>query len=41
MSNKEETVEQIRNQFVSLTGVLAERSRRPWATTKVGVTAGV
>jgi hypothetical protein len=34
MRNKRETVEQIRNQFVSLTGVLDERSRRQWAATE-------
>jgi hypothetical protein len=33
--NKEKTVEQIRRQFVSLTGVLDERSRRQWAATEV------
>jgi hypothetical protein len=35
MKSKEETVEQIRRQFVSLTGVLDERSRRQWAATEV------
>jgi hypothetical protein len=40
MRNKEETVEQIHSQFVSLTGVLGERSRRSWAATQVEVTAG-
>jgi hypothetical protein len=35
MRNKEETVKQIHNQFVSLTGVLDERSRRQWAATEV------
>jgi hypothetical protein len=35
MRNKEETGEQIRNQFVSLTGVFDERSRRQWAATEV------
>jgi hypothetical protein len=35
MRSKEETIEQIRNQFVSLTGVLDERSRRQWAATEV------
>jgi hypothetical protein len=31
MRNREEKVEQIRAQFVSLTGMLDERSRRQWA----------
>jgi hypothetical protein len=35
MWDKEKTVEQIRNQFVSLAGVLDERSRRQWAATEV------
>jgi DNA-binding transcriptional ArsR family regulator len=35
MRSKEETIEQIRHQFVSLTGVLDERSRRQWAATEV------
>jgi hypothetical protein len=35
MRSKEETIELIRNQFVSLTGVLDERSRRQWAATEV------
>jgi hypothetical protein len=35
MGDKEETVEQIRNQFISLTSVLGERSRRQWAATEV------
>jgi hypothetical protein len=35
MRDKAETVEQIRNQFVSLAGVLDERSRRQWAATEV------
>jgi hypothetical protein len=34
MRNREETIEQIRNQFVSLSGVLDERSRRQWAATE-------
>jgi hypothetical protein len=34
MRSKEETVEQIRHQFISLTGVLDERSRRQWAATE-------
>jgi hypothetical protein len=34
MRNREETIEQIRNQFDSLTGVLDERSRRQWAATE-------
>jgi hypothetical protein len=35
MRSKEETVGQIRRQFISLTGVLDERSRRQWAATEV------
>jgi hypothetical protein len=35
MKSKEETIEQIRHQFVSLTGVLDERSRRQWAATEM------
>jgi hypothetical protein len=35
MRNKEETIEQIRRQFISLTGVLDEKSRRQWAATEV------
>jgi hypothetical protein len=34
MRDKEKTVEQIRNQFISLTSVLDERSRRQWAATE-------
>ena len=34
MRSREETIEQIRHQFVSLTGVLDERSRRQWAATE-------
>jgi hypothetical protein len=34
MGTREETIEQIRNQFISLTGVLDERSRRQWAATE-------
>jgi hypothetical protein len=34
MKSKQEAVEQIRTQFVALTGVLDERSRRQWAATE-------
>jgi hypothetical protein len=34
MRNREEIIERIRNQFVSLTSVLNERSRMQWAATE-------
>ncbi|MDR0630138.1 MAG: hypothetical protein LBG24_10990 [Treponema sp.] len=35
MKSREETIEQIRHQFVALSGVLDEKSRRQWAATEV------